>query len=161
MVIGNQFDANAQRPWKEYLIPGTAMFVAGFLDGTDQALIYHYDGFKKAFPNASDKFWNPAISYKNKFKNFDEAQGEAFFGSTSIFVEFTDGHHLLRLTRVALDLTSVTYCMSKQHVKQNKVAFLNWKTVLQDFVVLSAIRTIGFQVAYNGAFNANPVFLAK
>jgi len=161
LVLGNEA-AHAQRPWKEYLVPGTAMLFAGFLEGADEALVYHYDnGFKKALPNANDKFWNPAISNTNQYKNNDATQGEAFFGSTTLLAPFTDGHRLLQVTRVAMDLTAITYCVNKQHTKQGKTQFINWKTVLQDFVVLSAVRTIGFHLAYDGVFKADPNYQAK
>lgn len=52
---------------------------------------YHDFKFKdKLNPN----FWNPSISWKNKYKNLDVSQGEKFLGSTTIFVFLTDGWHL-------------------------------------------------------------------
>lgn len=151
--------ANAQRPWKEYLIPGSAMFISGFLEGTDEALHYHYaTGFKPRFPNANDQYWNPMISWKNKYRNNDVTQGEKFFGSTDVFVAFTDAHHMLRLARVFTDLAAVTYCANtnKLACDSHKNRYINWKTVAQDFLVLSAIRTISFHIAYDGMFAPVP-----
>jgi len=39
-------------------------------------------------------WWRKSISSNNKYKNRDKAQGEAFLGSTTIFVIFTDAWHL-------------------------------------------------------------------
>ncbi len=39
-------------------------------------------------------FWIKDLSWKNKWKNQDRKQGEAFWGSSSWFVSFTDGWHL-------------------------------------------------------------------
>ena len=73
--------------------------VAGYTSYTKDLIDYDYESFKKVHPNANDKFWNPAISYKNKWKNNDPSQGPAFFGSTTIFVGSTDGKHLLGTIR--------------------------------------------------------------
>ena len=147
----------AQRPWKEYLVPGAAMFVSGMIEGTNEAMMFHYKyGFKNRFPEASDKFWNPAISWKNKYKNFDPTQGPAFIGSTDVLVAFTDGYHLLRVSRVFIDMGAMTYCVNKNHSDKTKYRFVNWKTIAQDFLVLSAIRTIGFHVTYSWMFQQSP-----
>src|SRR5262249_44840493 len=61
-----------------YILTGTMVMLAGAADGVNQALQYQYPGFKKVFPNANDKFWNPAISGANKYKNGDPKQGAAF-----------------------------------------------------------------------------------
>jgi len=39
-------------------------------------------------------FWNPEISWKNKYKNGNVLDGPKFFGSTTIFVFITDAWHL-------------------------------------------------------------------
>lgn len=153
------FNLQAQRPWKEYLIPGSAMLFSGMVEGVDESTMYHYDdGFKRVFPNASDRFWNPAVSWRNKFKNGQPSQGEAFWGSTDLFVAFTDGHHFLRNIHMVTDLGASIYIMN-HHYKHNKQGKLNWKTILQDFLVLSTIRTIGFHITYEHIFKGDPSYL--
>ncbi len=143
----------AQRPWKEYLVPGTLMLFSGMVDGTTEALVFHYDnGFKRTFPNANNQFWNPKVSWKNKYKNMDPAQGPRFMGSTNVFVSMTDGYHLTRTTKLILDMGAITYCANNNHPEKTKHKFINWKTVVQDFLVLSAIQTIGFHITYSMAF---------
>jgi len=44
-------------------------------------------------------WWRKSISSNNKYKNRDKAQGEAFLGSTTIFVIFTDAWHLFDFVR--------------------------------------------------------------
>lgn len=41
----------------------------------------------------NEKFWNPTISHRNKWKNGDKRQGEAFLGSSTFFVAFTCAWH--------------------------------------------------------------------
>src|SRR5689334_8713496 len=81
------FMTKAQMNLKKYILAGTTMFVSGLADGTIESINYHYEeGFKPRCPKANDKFWNPALSWKNKYKNNDPAQGPKFTGSTNIFV---------------------------------------------------------------------------
>ena len=63
-------------------------------------------GFSKAVCDLSEegnlkflpeRFWNKYMSWKNKWKNGDKAQGEKFWGSSRWFVMFTDGWHLFGL----------------------------------------------------------------
>jgi len=44
----------------------------------------------------NDQFFDPSISWKNKWKNGDKLQGEAFTGSSTIFVAGIDGYHAFR-----------------------------------------------------------------
>lgn len=153
LLFANIHPVKAQRPWKEYLIPGTMMLFAGMAEGTSEAMVWHYDkGFKKACPNANDQFWNPAISWKNKYKNNDPQQGPKFPGSMDVFVGFTDGYHMMREAKLFLDMGAMTYCINTNHNNKAKYKFLNWKTIAQDFLVLSAIRTVGFHVTYSWMF---------
>jgi hypothetical protein len=39
-------------------------------------------------------WFNPTISWKNKYKDGDSKKGPKFFLSTTVFVMFTDGWHL-------------------------------------------------------------------
>lgn len=44
----------------------------------------------------NDKWWNPEISWKNKWKNGDVEQGPKFFGSTTFLVFITDAWHFFQ-----------------------------------------------------------------
>jgi len=42
-------------------------------------------------------WWNPSISWKNKYKNNNPDEGSKFFGSTTIFVWTTDAWHFFQM----------------------------------------------------------------
>lgn len=42
-------------------------------------------------------FWNPEISWRNKYRGNDPSNGSKFPGSTTLFVAFTDAWHLFGL----------------------------------------------------------------
>lgn len=89
----------SQKSWTYYLPSASVMFVSGSMDGMAEEMNYHYPKFKKAFGISNDNFWNPEISWKNKWQNGDPNQGEAFLGSSTIFVSTTDAYHLTRTLR--------------------------------------------------------------
>ena len=83
---------------RQHIAPAALFFLAGATDGLNQVISHQYPKFKKAFPDANDRYWSPGISFMNKYKNRDPAQGERFWGSSSIFVFTTDAYHLTRFT---------------------------------------------------------------
>ena len=65
------------------------IILSGILNAMHDAL-YH-----EKILDFSD-YWNPYKSWTRKYKNRDKEQGEAFIGSTTVFVMFTDGIHLIK-----------------------------------------------------------------
>jgi len=63
-------------------------------------------------PMYKDQFWSPDYSWKNKW-NIDPATGrilgEKFFLSSTLFVGFTDGWHLMKLVRNLFMFTGILY----------------------------------------------------
>lgn len=70
---------------------------AGFLDGTSEVLWYNYSLFDKTWGIQNDEYWNPRISYRNKWKNGDFRQGEKFFLSSTVLSPFVEGRKLVRM----------------------------------------------------------------
>lgn len=85
----------------------TTAFLSGAADGTAETLRDHYHEFKITFPNANDQFWNPSISWKNKYRNGDYTQGPKFPLSTTALVWVTDGFHLMRFSKNTLMVTTI------------------------------------------------------
>jgi hypothetical protein len=64
-------------------------------------LQFHYH--KSVFANLNNKlFWDPEISWKNKYKNGNSIEGERFRFSSTFLVSLTDGWHLFKLLRNVL-----------------------------------------------------------
>lgn len=109
------------------------MFVGGASEGFSEELQHHYSKVKEKFPNMNDNFFNPQISWNNKYKNGDPTQGEAYFGSTTIFVAGTDGYHAFRgISKVALIGGLITFQKGKTF----------WKTV-GEAVISMGFYTLG------------------
>jgi hypothetical protein len=148
----------AQKNWKRYLFTGTSMFVSGALDGTIESISYHYNnGFKLRCKHVNDQFWNPAVSWQNKYKNGDCNQGPKFTGSTNMFAFTTDAYHLLRTGKRAINGLTVAYYMNEScNYRKTVTKKQMWKRTLKDFAILTAIRCIGFNTTYSLLFRRHP-----
>jgi len=125
---------------KPLIIKSTLLFVSGACDGTSEVLRINYNQFKKVHTKANDQFWNPNISYTNKWKNGDYKQGEKFFLSSTALVWTTDGYHELRMNRDVIMITAI--CIP---IGDNK----NWKNYLIEAAAYYFSYTLGFNVMYN------------
>jgi len=93
---------------KNKIIAGACIllaFLAGTMDAVQDKLQFHYEA--SVFPRGDDKllggteqFWNPAISWKNKWKDGQKANGERFIFSSTALVFITDGWHLFQFFKL-------------------------------------------------------------
>jgi len=79
-------------------------------------------------------WFNPKISWKNKYKNNDPKQGAKFFGSTTFLVWTTDAWHFFQM----IMLTSI------QLVGAIPIAIIIGKYVLVTTIILTIIYKIIF-----------------
>ena len=70
---------------------------AGLSEAIMDTLQFHF--YKSPFSKYNHQFWNPQLSWRNKYKKGDPSLGPKFPGSTTIFVSLTDGWHLFKLFR--------------------------------------------------------------
>lgn len=99
-------------------------------------------GVVKAFMDAAahgkikgSDWWNEDLSWNNKWKNGDKKQGEAFIGSSTVFVFLTSGWHLLQFVFLNLIISAL--------VLYKPIVGSVW-----DFLILSAALRIPFQIIY-------------
>ena len=137
--INNIGDISLNKP--QITIP-FALF-AGICDGLSQTLYAHYGSFENRFPNANDQYWNPYVSWTNKYENNDPNLGEKFPGSTPLFVFTTDAYHLFRTINKVNLLTLGALEFSE------KRPLLNYAI---DFILYSAVYSAGFTLTYQVFF---------
>ena len=75
----------------------TLLLLAGISEAIMDKLQFHYS--LSVFSKFNPLFWNPEISWKNKWKNGDSLQGEKFWLSSTLFVFTTDAWHLFKFFR--------------------------------------------------------------
>ena len=61
--------------------------------------ILQFKFMESVFKNKNQMFWNPQLSWQNKWKDGCPKFGPKFFGSTTVFVFVTDAWHLFKWVR--------------------------------------------------------------
>ena len=79
---------------KNKIITGSLVFVAGSAKGFNETLQFNYKTFEKAFPGVNNQWFDPKVSWRNKYEGGNPDNGPKSFLSTSVFVMFTDQYHL-------------------------------------------------------------------
>ncbi len=70
--------------------------LAAFFNSVMDVLQFRYSKSVFARQGMSQEFFNPDISWRNKWKNGKPEEGEAYPGSSTVFVLFTDAWHLFQ-----------------------------------------------------------------
>jgi hypothetical protein len=78
---------------------GTACVIAAAVcEGVMDTLQFHYT-YSVFWHFSNKQFWDPTISWRNKYHAADPLAGPRFPGSTTIFVGLTDAWHLFKFYR--------------------------------------------------------------
>lgn len=80
--------------WKQTAYGCAGTFVAGAWHGGRDLAYADYPRFRQLYGAKNRQFYDPIVSWKNKWKNGDVTQGERFPGSSTVFVGVTDWYHL-------------------------------------------------------------------
>ena len=112
-------------------------FLAGVAEAHMDTLQFHFHRSKFSYFK-NQQYWNPNISWKNKYKLGDPRYGALFPGSTTIFVFLTDGWHIMKFYRNLFIFVGI-YFIASYNYGDLKVAL---------------ICTIIARVVYGVAFSA-------
>lgn len=115
---------------REHIAPAALVFAAGMFEGAMDHLQFHYDG--------NSQFWQPDISWRNKYRNGDPAQGKTFRGKYLVFT--TDGWHLMKFGRNATLFTGLVLRIGEKPKR--------WWVYGVEILSYWAINRIGFNVTY-------------
>ena len=83
-----------------FIVKVAAIAIAGIANGYMDTLQFHYG--RSIFPQEDTEdeyfgrgygFWNPGVSWKNKYRDYPTDKRPKFFLSTTLLVMFTDGWH--------------------------------------------------------------------
>jgi hypothetical protein len=127
-------------PTKHDYIAWGLFAVAGAADGINQSLLHHRLG-------QGDQFWDPTISWKNKYRDWDGGDKRAaYIGSKSFLVWTTDGYHLTRGIDHAAMYIAVSisaYDLTRYRPKDW------WKVLLRRGTGSAGMRAALFNILYN------------
>lgn len=89
-----------QYDWKRGILRGTTYTIPGISAGLHETILHHYGDFKKKFPKANDRFWDPRISWERKYE---------MGGIHKTFPIITDAYHLTKAIKTVGLIGSTVY----------------------------------------------------
>jgi len=94
------------------------------------------------FKDKHPMFWDPRVSWKNKWKEGDYTQGEKFWLSSTVLVFLTDAWHLFQgIFLTAIFLVPIFY-----------IQVTPWKIL--DFILMKALFTGTFELFFGYIFKS-------
>lgn len=125
-----------QYNWKRPLVAGSAAFVSGAAWGLHEKTMHHWPQFQQRFPRANPQYWNPAISWTNKYRDWPEDKR-----LRNVPVQFTDAKHLLAsVNQGALFTAGVVITLGDRRPLWHYAA---------DIAITSACYSIGNRLTFN------------
>jgi hypothetical protein len=124
--------------------------MAGMADGVAETLQFHYSAFAQKCSSCTDQYWNPEVSWNNKYADSEEPR-QRFIGSTTVLVWMTDAYHLFRsLTTWCLVAGWLVTCM----VFLRLWIELHYWSLLACAVGYWAAKAVGFHLVYTFYFGS-------
>lgn len=103
--------ARAQRTYWQHLRQQwpalAANAAAGSANGASDVLQFWYSTSRFPQRGPARQFWDPQVSWQNKYRNWPTDPRPAFPGATTVLVATTDGWHLFKSAQLSLATTSV------------------------------------------------------
>ena len=118
-----------------------SVFISQSADGVVDTLQFHY-GASVFAKMENQQFYDPNISWKNKYKDFPNDKRAAFPGSKTIFSAFTDAFHLFKFVRINSAQIGLIFGMLI-------FARLRWYQVLLAAALIKGAAWIGFYIFYS------------
>lgn len=88
--------------FKKLVLPTALSFIAGGAWGTHEALMHHWPAVHKKYPGLNPQYWNPAVSWENKYWR-------------NVPVQISDAKHLLyTVTAVSTFSAGITIAIGEK-----------------------------------------------
>jgi len=116
-----------------------ALAIAMLCRSLVHTLLHHYPAFEKKFSIANQWWWNPAISWKNKYV-LDE-NGNATSVRNKKMVQFSDAFHTFNTIELG------AYCFIISIL--TALAFGIWWTGLIAFAITGTLMVLFFNLGYD------------
>lgn len=147
LISSNLHSQTRSQKWdyKKSALGFGVAFIGGMNNGLNQTLVNHYTQFKEAHPNINDQYWDPSISWKNKYKNFDGGDfSENYIGSKTFMVWTTDAYHLTsQLSNASIISSTCIITIGKKR---------KWWEYGTDILITGLARSAGFHLVYSGIY---------
>lgn len=128
------------------LLSAALILLGGAANGLIETVSHHYGAFAERFPGANPLWWNPDLSWQQKYEGGIVSQGPAFPLSTTVLVFLTDAYHLFgELERV---FTRCGFVVLAFGMYDYRNAMLRWWVLLAGMVAAWLVWSAGFHLLY-------------
>jgi hypothetical protein len=122
------------------------MFVGGAFNGVSDALAHKYSSTVFYKSPANNQFWNPQVSWENKYRDWPIDDRPAYFGSTTFLAWTTDGWHMTKTGQLkSMQVAMVLYKPEKEIRK--------WWWPVADVFVTGVFYSAGFHLSQSIVIN--------
>jgi hypothetical protein len=125
---------------KNKILTGSLVLVGGAAKGFNETLQFNYKIFEKTFPGANKQWFDPKVSWRNKYEGGNPDNGPKYFMSTSLLVMFTDQYHLNNFIQRTAIMSALVF-----KIGEGKKPF---KHYLFDLAYYSVCYSAGFAATY-------------
>jgi len=130
-----------------YTLPASSAFLSGSFRGLYRVLNNRYPEFKQTIPGATDQFWNPEYSWKNKYMDYDNGDMRPkYFGSKTFLIWTTDGRNL----SATMQKVFLIGIIPLNPMDKNKSKFFRYVIEPSGYII---IENLGFIVVNDLIFN--------
>ncbi|HLF45878.1 MAG TPA: hypothetical protein VI548_05610 [Chitinophagaceae bacterium] len=143
LSASSQKEGSVKNKWrldKNKILTGSLVFAGGSAKGFNETLQFNYPIFEKTFPGANKQWFDPKVSWRNKYEGANPDNGPRFFLSTSALVMFTDQYHLNNFIQRTVLMSALVIKIGDEKKPL--------KHYLLDMVFYTACYQIGFSSTY-------------
>ena len=113
----------------------TIIFItlAAFFNALMDTLLFRYnESIFMKYPKLK-QFFEVRVSWENKYKNRDPAEGRKFFGSTTFLVWLTDGWHLFKCAMLLCFAIAIVFYQPLTNTLLDIFIFYVWFGIVFEF----------------------------
>ena len=123
------------------------IILAGFCNAIMDTIQFRYD--RSIFNKYFEKWSNPILSWKNKWKNGNREEGERFIGSSTFFVWTTDLWHFAQSFMITF------FCIAAICYSPIFSIFNNFLDLILDLAILKIAFSLSFEFCWSILFKKN------
>ena len=129
------------------------VLLAGIADGTKETLQFHYNASIFAM-RTNQQYWNPKISWLNKYKDITIDKTPKFFGASTFLVWTTDAYHLFKSIYYLCFRLAVLLAIMITYKYYFRKRLLDLALI---YSALFLIQAAGFHLMYSWLLLQNPI----
>lgn len=112
---------------------------------------YGWSIFAKYYNIFNGQFWDPIVSWKNKYIDGDPKKGRKQIYGINIHPAFLDGWHLMKSIRIICFISAITLALNLEIKLLFNSLFITW---LIYTIILGTIWNLTFSLFYNKLLKA-------